>query len=287
MPYQADNVKAPTQNVPVPKAPTPSSFIQQDQADLNSSNVNTQAAGVIGAGQASGIAGSDMSMAALMNEIGLTVPEAQAQSAYNVANEGIGLAGIGLSQEQNAIQQSGEAASLGETQALFGLQSQQTPESLAEAALANKNAVQSQRDQAAISGTLGTQGDKQAVDTQAQQYAWDQADINRGQQEANVQEKFSVGDIARSEQGLALAAANNGLSVEQLKDQFALGQANLKTGAQGSLDQLYTQYLAQQSGAISGVASTGAEEGLLTPGSILSTGTSGGLNLNTLFAGAS
>lgn len=290
MPYAsagqpADPIKtaAPVPSAAQTAATPPAGFFNSEEGLLGSSNSTSQAAGVIGAGQAQGIAGSDLSMASLMNEIGLTGTETAAQSQYNTENEGLGLAGIGISNQQNALSEQSAAAQGAETQALFGLTSQQTPESLAEAATANKNAVQQNSDSSAINGTLNTQGNKARVATQAQNYGFQQADINRSQAEAAIQNQYSAGDIARSEQGLALTAAANGLSVQQLKDQFSLGQTNLGTSAQGSLDQLYTQYLGQQSGAVSDVAAAGAEEGLLTPGSILSTGQSGGLNLNSLF----
>lgn len=288
MPYtdigQATKTAAPVPSAAqVAAAPANPSYVGQTDTDLNSTNPATQAAGVIAAGQSQGIAGSDLSMQALMNEIGLSGTATAAQSQYNTANEGLGLAGIGISNEQNAISEQGAAAQGAETQALYGLTSQQTPESLAEAATANKNATQQASDSAAINGTLNTQGTKAATQTQQQNYGFQVADINRSQAEAAIQNQYSAGDIARSEQGLALTAAQNGLSVQQLKDQYALGQTNLGISDSASLDQLYTQYLGQQSGAVSGVAAAGAEQGLLTPGSILSTGQSGGLNLNSLF----
>jgi hypothetical protein len=296
----APGAAAPTSAAPSTATPSPSGSIGAINTDLASSNPTTQAYGVIAAGQAQGIAGSGLSMAQLMGEAGLVGVSNAQETQYNTESLENSLSGASLDQAGNAIQQVGAAAQGAQTAAQQGfttgeydVSKGQYPEQLQEAALQNQNAQKTLADQGAISGTLNTQGQKAAETTQQAQYGWQQEDIGRsaqlaalGQQSGLSATAYSEGDIARTEQNLQLAAAANGLSVEQMKDQFVQGQNQQNTGSSATLDQLYTQYLGQQSSAVSDVAQTGATAGLLTPGSILSTGQAGGLNLNTLFAGA-
>lgn len=268
------------------------------QGLLGSQNPSTSAIGQIAAGQAPGIAQSGLTMAQLLAEIGMVGPTAQETSQYNTQQLGLGEAGLGITAAQQAVQGQGLAAQLGLGQqqqgieeAQYGLSAQQYPEQQAEAALANQNAVQGLSSQGAISGTLNTQGHKQAVSTQAQQYGWQQADISRAQQNAALGQKseeagyqYSVGDIARSQQNLQLAAQANGLSYEQMLSQFNQGESQL--GQQGGLEQLYTQYLGQQGSQLSGLGTAEGQAGLLVPGSaLLNQGMQNGLNLSSLFAG--
>lgn len=296
MPYNATSNTAGSQPQP---STTANGFLQQNQALLNSSNPGQQAAGVIAGGQASGIAQSGLSMAQLMQEIGLVDQQTGLTNQYATQQLEQGLSGVGIAQGQNALAEQGAAAQYGQTQAQQGfttaeynLSSQQYPEQLAQAAQQNKEAVFNQNAQAAASGTGFTQGTKQAEQNQALQYGWQQQDINRnaglaalGQQAGLSATQYSLGDIARSEQNLQLTAAANGLSVEQLKSQYAnqVGQTN--TGAEADLTQLYTQYLSQQGQQVGDIGAAGAQLGLLSPGQITSTGQNAGLNLSSLFSG--
>lgn len=294
-PYNAATPTAGSQPQPTPQG---GNFTTGLQGLLGSQNPTTSAIGQIAAGQAPGIAQSGLTMAQLLSEIGMVGPQAQETAQYNAQQLGLGEAGLGITAEQNQIQQQGLAAQLGLSGAQqgieeqqFGLSMQQYPEQQAQAALANKNAVQALSSQGAISGTLGTEGHKQAVSTQTQQYGWQQADISRAQQNAQLGQKseeagykYSVGDIARSQQNLQLAAAANGLSYEQMVSQF--GQAQSQLGQGGGLEQLYTQYLAQQGSQLQGLGTAEGQAGLLIPGSaLLNQGMQNGLNLSSLFSG--
>jgi hypothetical protein len=295
MPYNPPSNTA--GSAPAQPAANPS-FTQLAQQDINAANPGTAAQGLIAAGAAPGVAQSGLTMAQLLGEIGMTGPSAQETAQYNAQQLALQEAGLGISQGQNTIQQQGLAAQLGLTQAQQGVEQQQYalnqtqyPEQLAEAALANQNAVQQMQQQQAIGGTLNTQGAKQARATQAAQYGWTQEDINRaaanaalGQVSEQQGYQYSLGDIARSQQNLELAAAQNGLSYQQLLSQFGQGASQLGQGA--GLEQLYTQYLNQQGSQLGALGTAEGQAGLLVPGSaILNQGMSNGLNLNSLFSG--
>ena len=296
-PYNAASGTAGSQ--PAPPVTPAQGFLGAVQGAMGSSNPATQGAGVIAGGQSAGIAQSGLSMAQLMQEIGLVDQSAGLSNQYGAQQLEQGLSGIGIQQGQNALSQQGAQAQYGQTLAQQGftnqeyaLSSQQYPEQLAEAAQQNKEAVFNQSAQGAASGTLNTQGQAMANQNQSLQYGWQQQDINRnaglaklGQEAGQSATQYSLGDIARSEQNLSLTAAANGLSVEQLKSQYAnqVGQTN--TGAESDLTQLYTQYLAQQGQQVGDVGAAGAQLGLLSPGQITAQGQNAGLNLSSLFTG--
>lgn len=274
------------------------SFTQLAQQDINSSNAGTAAQGLIAAGSAPGVAQSGLTMAQLLQQIGMTAPSAQETAQYNAQQLALSETGLGLQQGQNTIQQQGLAAQLGLTQAQQGVEQQQYalnqtqyPEQAQEAAVANQNAVQQLASQGAIGGTLNTQGHKQAAATQAYNYGTQQQDINRAAQNAALGQvseqqgyQYSLGDIARSQQNLQLAAAQNGLSYQQLISQFGQGVSGL--GQNAGLEQAYTQYLNQQGSQLGALGTAEGQAGLLVPGSaILNQGMANGLNLNSLFSG--
>jgi hypothetical protein len=277
----------------------PSSELSETQGLLSSNNPSYQGAGVIAGGQSAGIAQSGLTMEQLLGEIGLTGASAGEANQYAAQQLEEGLTGAGLTQGQNYLQglglqaQAGQtAAQQGFTTAEYNLNATQYPEQLAEAAQSNKTALQGISTSGAAAGTGYTQGQANNVQNQNLQYGWQQQDIGRAQGEAALGQQaglsatqYSLGDIARSEQNLQLTAAANGLSVEQLKAQFAQGVNTTGTGAESDLTQLYTQYLAQQGSSVGDIASAGSQLGLLSPGSILSTGQNSGLNLSSLFEG--
>lgn len=264
---------------------------------LNSQNAGQVATGVALAGALPTIAGSGLSMAGLLSEIGLSGPTSQL-SADQLAQElAYSEAGLGINQEQNAISQQGNAAQLGllntqwglENQE-YGLQQQQYPEQQAQAALQHQLNVAGMQDQGAISGTLNTQGYGRQKSAEAQQYGWQQADISRAQQLAQLnqqgsaaQYQYNVGDLARAEQNLQLAAQQNGISYDQLQSQFAAGLNQI--GIQGDPTQLYLQYLTQQSGQVGGLGQAVGEAGIVSPGQLASGAMAGGFNPTALFAG--
>lgn len=292
-PYNATSTTAGSQPA------TPQNYLNTTQGLLGSSNASTQGAGVIAGGQSAGIAQSGLTMEQLLGEIGLTGASAGEANQYSAQQLEQGLSGIGISQGQNYLSELGAQAQAGQTAAQqgftsaeYGLSATQFPEQAAEAAQSNKLANQQLSTTGAATGTLNTQGQAQAVQNQALQYGWQQQDIARnageaalGQQAGLSATQYSLGDIARSEQNLQLTAAANGLSVEQLKAQYAQGVNTVGTGAESDLTQLYTQYLAGQGQQVGDVGQAGAQLGLLSPGSILTNGQAGGVNLSTLFNG--
>jgi hypothetical protein len=264
---------------------------------LNSTNPSSQAAGVVGANQAPGIAQSGLSIDQLLSEIGLSVPNvAESAASQNLGamlgleQAGIGENQLGIQQQQLGNQAAGLQTQQGFTTAEYNLNQQQYPEQLAEAALQNKQATLQLNAQQATTGTSLTEGGKLAQSAQKQQYGWQVQDINRAQQLAGLQQQAglagtqtSLSDIALSQQNLEQTAAANGVSVQQLLAQWQQGLQQL--GIQGDPTQLYTQYLAQQGNQVQGLGSAAGAIGLLSPGSLASAGQAGGLNLNQLFAG--
>ena len=264
---------------------------------LNSTNPSSQAAGVVGAGQAPGIAQSGLTMEQLLSQIGLAVPNVAESAAsqnlgalFGLEQAGIGENQLGIQGQQLANQAQGLQTQQGFTTAEYNLNQQQYPEQLAEAALQNKQATLALNAQQATTGTSLTEGGKLAQSAQKQQYGWQQQDINRAQQLAGLQQQAglagtqtSLSDIALSQQNLEQTAQANGVSVQQLLAQWQQGLQQL--GIQGDPTQLYTQYLSQQGSQVQGLGSAAGQIGLLSPGSLASAGQAGGLNLNQLFAG--
>jgi hypothetical protein len=264
----------------------------------NAQGQPTSATAAIYGSSAAGIAGSSLTMEQLLSEVGLTDPTAQNAAIYLADQYNQNLTGAALTAGQNTLQQQGNAAQLNMTnlqqayeQAQYGGQMTQYPEQQAEAALQNQNAMQQLSSSGAIGGTLNTQGQKQAVSTQQQQYGWQQEDIARAQQNAELGQgsevagyQYSAGDIARSEQNLQLAAAANGLSVQQLQSQFAQGASALGLSSD-NLEQLYTQYLNQQTSQTGALGSAEGTAGVLIPGStLLNAGMQGGVNLSSIMS---
>jgi hypothetical protein len=218
------------------------------------------------------IAGGQMGEAVAQEQ--LTNQEAQSTTGYNLANLLLSAEGTGLQSQGVAAQAGTAAAQQGVEQAQYGVQSGQYPEQMQEAALANANAVINARDQAAISGTTNTQGTKRAQATQGAEYGWQQADIFRAQQLAQLgqvsEQQGYAGQqeqLANQQAQLGLAAQGEGLSRDQAEAQlgFGLQQAGVSTA-----QDLYG-FLGQAAAAQGGAAQTYA--GALGAGSI-----SGGLN---------
>ena len=221
-------------------------------------------------------------------------PTSTGRSSWNRASRGWaspgperpGRAGCGGAVGQTQAQQ-------GFTTAEYNLSSRQYPEQLAQAAQQNKEAVFNQYAQAAASGRVHPQGPSEADQNQALQYGWQQQDINRnaglaalGQQAGLSATQYSLGDIARSEQNLQLTAAANGLSVEQLKSQYANQVAQTNTGARNRTSPSSTRNLCSSRAsrwATSG--QQGRNWASSSPGQITCTASTQGLNLSSLFSG--
>ena len=280
-------------------SPGPPSYFSQAQNLLNSSNPGANAAGVAAGGQAISVGQSGLTMQQLLSEIGLTGPSAQESLAssgldtlYGLEQAGIGENQLGIQQSQLANQAAGLNTQQGFTTAEYNLNQQQYPEQQAQAALANKQATLALNAKQATTGTSLTEGGKLDQSALKQQYGWQQQDINRAQQLSGLQQqaglagtKQSLSDIALSQQNLEQTAAANGISVKQLLAQFQQGAQQLGFSSQQGLDQLYTQYLGQQGSQVTSLGTAAGQGELLDPGSILSQGQAGGLNLNSLFAG--
>ena len=292
MPYNATSGTAGSQPQPQQTGNSQAALMAANQSPAE------QAEQLVVGGAQPGIAQSGLTMAQLLQEIGLSNPTAQNSAVAAADQFSQGVAGLGITAGQQAIQGQGLAAQLGLTQGQQGIEQQQYalsqqqyPEQQAEAATQNQLALQNLSSGGAIGGTLNTQGHKQQVGAQNQSYQFQQADISRAQQNAALGQQseqmgynYSVGDIARSQQNLQLAAAANGLSYEQLISQFQQGVS--QTGLQGSPEQLYTQYLSQQGGQLGALGTAEGQAGLLVPGSaLMNAGLAGGLNLNSMFSG--
>jgi hypothetical protein len=212
-------------------------------------------------GFAGAVAGQELGLVG--PQLAVTGAEAQNQTGYDLANALLGYEGIGLQSQGLAQQASTAAAQQGLEQAQFGVSQTQYPEQQAEAALQNQNAVINQRDSAAISGTINTQGSKRDVATQAQEYAWQQADIFRNQQLAQLgQQSEQVGyqgqqsQFANQQQQLALAAQGEGLTAQQAQAQLGFGLQQAGISAKG--DALsYLQQMAADQGQQAGAFGAG------------------------------
>ena len=195
-------------------------------------------------------------MGEAVSQYGLTQAEQQNQAAYGQANAALGFQGTQLQSQGLAQQASTAGQQQGLEEAQYGIQQGQYPEQQAQAALANKNAVINARDQAAVGGTLNTTGYQRGQATQAAQYGWQQADIFRNQQLAQLgQQGEQVGfqgqesQIANQRQQLALAAQGQGLTEQQAQDQLAFGMQQAGISATGDIYGYAQQAAAAQGGA--------------------------------------
>jgi hypothetical protein len=231
---------------------------------LGSSSYQNQIAGYLSGQYGGAEAQAGLTGALGSAQLGLTGPalgvssaELENTSGYDFANALLGYQDTGLQSQALAQQGATAAEQQGISTAEYGVSSTQFPEQQAEAALANKNAVQSNSDQGAISGTLNTQGQKRTEQTQASNYGWQQADIFRNQQLAALgQQSSDVGfqgtesQIANARSQLGVAAQGQGLSAQQASDQLGFGLQSLGVSAEPE------QYLA----AIANAQGSGAQQ---------------------------
>lgn len=266
--------------------------------------------GVLQAGQAVNIAGTGLTIDQLMGELGLNQAEVNQQVAQ--AQQGLGYteAQAGIGYQQNQLQQQGLAAQagllntqygiqqagLGAQEQLastqYGLEQQQTAADVAAQNLAYANQKQNTQGQLAASGALNTQGSKQEQFTQAfqnqqalaalqrqatgqqAQYGYQQQQFGLEAQGEAAQHAYSVGDIARGQQGLQLAAQANGLSLDQAINQVGYGMQQAGLQGQQNAEQLYGQL-----GSAIGQGAT-YQAGAIGYGALL-----GGVNLNSALSG--
>jgi hypothetical protein len=201
-------------------------------------------------------------------QLAVAQQELGTNTGYDLANLLLGQQQIGLSQQNIGTQQAVSAAQQGVEQQQYGLQQTQYPEQFAQAALANKNAVQALQQQGAIGGTLMTEGSKQRFATQAAEYGWQNADIFRNQQLAQLSQAGEQYGYAGQQAGyanqlaqLGLSAKAQGLSASQAMAQLGFGLQQL--GYQASPEQYLSQLAGAQGTQAQGLAGVGAAAGLI------------------------
>lgn len=227
------------------------SYEQQVQADLASSNPNTQTAGIYGASIAPSLAQTQLQFAGVEQQLGDLGPALAQQSDYANLMAGYQLGGLGITAEQQALGMQG-------TTQQYGIQQQQFGITAAQQQLAAQRQMQSAVGSAASSGAMNSVGNQQAQSDIAQQYAWQK-------QTLQGQEQLAAGDYARAQQSYGLMAQANGISQQEVyaRLQYGLNQLGI------SMDP--SSLVSQAAGSLSG----GAQDA----GSILAqAGLTAGLN---------
>ena len=203
------------------------------QLGSNNPQVGLQAAELAQAGPAA--AGAGLQMAGYQAQMGLIGPEMQQQDAYQGQMAGFQLGQLGIQNQQTGLSQQGTTQSYQTTQQQNAITQQQE-------ALGYHNEQQGLQGSLAASGALNTMGSKQQQGTAAEQYAWQQ-------QELQGQEALEAGNYDRAQQNYALIGKANGLSQQEVYSRLQNAYAqNADTGA-SSLDSL----VAQAGGALSNV----------------------------------
>ena len=277
--------------------------------DESSSDAKRQLQGLFAGGVAGQVAGTNLSVQELLAQIGMIAPELNTQDQQALSQEGYGEANALLGMEQLGLQGQGLQAQEGLLNTQYGIQQKtlQGQEQLAgtqyglsqqdiaaqraQQGISYGNQVSGTQNQLASSGALNSQGSKQAQGTNAAENTLAQMGITRQQQGEQAaygfqkeqfgleqqgeaaQQAYSLGDIARGEQGLGLAAQANGLSVQQLinQTQYGMGQA----GYQAS----------QQEGGLYGQVGQAIGQGAqYSAGAIGYSALLGGANLNQIIA---
>lgn len=230
------------------------------------------------------LAGNQYNLAG--QQLGLTDTNLEQQAAYQLAQGGINMQQIGL-QGQGLAAQAGLLGTTSQAEQYeAGLQAQQYPEQLAEAALnygANKQSLQGNL---AASGATNTVGAKTQQNLLDKNYQYQQADINRAGKEAFTQQvatlaqqKYSAGDIARQQQNLQLVAESNGLSMQEVQQQLGYGLAQSGLDYQEALPQLLGSLSSIYAGELGTAEGAAGEAGLLSGSALGNVQQHSGLNL--------
>ena len=295
--------------MPVTGLPT-SDYSQQALQDAQSSNPQTALLGDIAAGQATNIAGTNLTVDSLMAQLGLVQPQFGQQEQYANLQGQETLAQAGLGEQQLGLQAQGLGAQAGllntqygiQQQTLagqeqlagtqYGLSQQDIAAQKAQQAEAYGNQVENTAGGLAAQGAGNTQGAKQQISTnafqnqQAQQainrtqigeqaqYGFQQQQFGLEQQGQAAQQQYSLGNIARGEAGLGLSATANNLSAEQQVNQINYGLQQAGFQGQQSQDQLAAQIGQAQSQGATYQAGAIGQAALL-----------GGVNLNAALSG--
>jgi len=211
---------------------------------------------------------------------------ANQEAQLGIGNEQLGIQGQGLQAQAGLL-----GTTTGLEQQEYGLQQQQYPEQLAEAALNYGANSQALTGNLAASGATNTVGARTQENLLSQNYGYQQADINRAQQESSLQQQgttaqqqYSAGDLARQQQNLALVAQSNGLSQQEVAQQLDYGLSQSGLDYEQNLPQLlnsltgiYEGELGTAEGAAGAVGLLGGTN--LSPSQVSSAGSAAGLNL--------
>lgn len=242
---------------------------------LASPSWTDQVSGYLAGQAAPAVATGELGTALGSASLGMTAPqegvqtaEANANSGYDLANALLGVQSTGLSKQALGAQAATAGAQQGIEESEYGVQSTQFPEQQAEAALANKNAVIGNRDAAAIGGVTETTSAKRTAATQASEYGWQQADIFRNQQLAQLgQQSEEVGYKGQTEQTanqmqqLELAAKGQNISGEQAMSQLGFGLQQI--GYSGTPEQYLQSISAAEGSGASALAGLGSQAALV------------------------
>jgi hypothetical protein len=205
----------------------------------------------------------------------------QNATTYNATMAGYQRGQLGIQSQQQGIQRTGlgQQGALAQTQQgieqqQYGLQQQQFPEQRAEAALNYQNAMKNLQDSQAASGTSTTQGAQRAVGTENTMYGFQQADINRAQQQSQLGQQSEQAGFQYSQEQLQNASANldlmakaNGMSQDQVKTMLNYGAQ--QQGQQTAQDVI---------GLLSQMAQTGVSNAANVQAQLSAAGFSSGIN---------
>jgi hypothetical protein len=185
---------------------------------------------------------------------GVSAAELGAGTSYDLSNALLGYQGNQLQQQGLASQMGTSAAQQGLEESQYGVASGQYPEQMQQAALQNALAVSGLQRSGAIGGTTETTGYKQQQAAQGAEYGWQQADIFRNQQLAQLaQQSEEVGyggqeaGYGNQMQQLELAAKSQGLNAQQAYSQLGFGLNQL--GISSSPEQYLSAIQQAQGGA--------------------------------------
>jgi hypothetical protein len=245
------------------------------------------------AGIAPGIAGSGLQAALAgeqyninQNQYGLTTTNLEQQAANQ-------LAGLGISAQQIGLQGRGLQAEAGLLATTTGLEQDQAklqfgqyPQQREQALLNYGTNVSNLRGNLAASGATNTVGATQQQNLLARNYEWQQADINRAEEQqylqqlgTTAQQQYSAADIARQQQNLQLVAEQNGLSVQEVQQQLAYGLSQAGLDVRQNLPQLLNSLNQIYSGDVTQIEGAAGQLGLLGGTSIANIGNNAGVNM--------
>ena len=210
-------------------------YYTQVLGELGSNNSATGLQAAEMAQAAPAAAGAGLQFAGYQAQMGLLGPEMQQQDAYQSQMAGFQLGQLGIQNQQTGLSQQGTTQSYQTTQQQNAITQQQE-------ALGFHNSQENLQGSLAASGALNTHGSTQQQGTLAEQYQWQQ-------QELQGQEALEAGNYDRAQQNYALIGKANGLSQQEVYSRLQNAYAQNADTAASSLDSL----VAQAGGALSNV----------------------------------